>query len=190
MNTLKTLDRNTLVYIVNEITKHQNIKNMPTLKIARLLYLLWLEYASLYPEYKIPAKSPMNNMVFANYERGPSEEVFCCEADKVRSDILSGKIPKFSQTEFHQSEKIRLEHAFEVVRNSYSYFRQEELCGFITVDLVLSRKKPKIKLLEINEKEKFEEVSEYVKNRGYFEKRRYTQMPRGYYKKLCEILQK
>ena len=83
----KHLDKNTIIYLVNEITKHHGIKNVPVLKTGRLLYLLWLEYASLYPEYKYPKDSPMNNMTFMNGESGAFEEMFYSHHDEIKKEI-------------------------------------------------------------------------------------------------------
>ena len=59
MQPKQDLDKNTIIYLVNEITKHQGIKNVPVVKLGRLMYLLWLEYASLQPGLSFPPKSPI-----------------------------------------------------------------------------------------------------------------------------------
>ena len=162
----KHLDKNTIIYLVNEITKHHGIKNVPVLKAGRLLYLLWLEYASLYPEYKYPKDSPMNNMTFMNGESGAFEEMFYSHHDEIKKEIMSGNIPTFSQTAFTPLEKIRLERAFDTVRKCFSGYRQRFLCSFITCELPAWGSKRKIHPLELNESERIAEVNAFVKNRN------------------------
>ena len=161
----KQIDRNTIIYLVNEITKHQGIKNVPVVKLGRLMYLLWLEYASLQPGLSFPPKSPMANMQFVNYERGPAEAISSDNYETIKNIILSGRIPTFAQTQFGAREKIHLEQAFETVRNCYSVHRTADLCCFIQYDLPTCLRKPKIWTLDMTEREFTRELRAYMRKR-------------------------
>jgi hypothetical protein len=165
MQPKKQIDRNTIIYLVNEITKHQGVKNVPRVKLGRLMYLLWLEYASLQPRLSFPENSPMANMRFINYERGPAEDIIDEYYDEIQAEILSGHIPEFSQTEFMPKEKIFLNHATETVRNCYSGYRTEDLCYFIQHRLPTCLHKPKITELIMSKREFIKEVHAYKRKR-------------------------
>ncbi len=165
MKTLNQIDKNTIIYIVNEITRHHGIKNVPPVKLGRLTYLLWLEYASLQPGYEFPKNSPMANMRFINYERGPAEVLCSNNYYEIQSEIISGRVPNFSQTMFAANEKVRLNHAFEKVRNCYSNHRTEDLCYFIQHTLPTCLFKPVIAPLQINNQEFLQEVQSFIKHR-------------------------
>ncbi len=165
MQPKKQLDKNTLIYLVNEITKNHGIKNTSPVKLGRLMYLLWLEYASLQPGLTFPENSPMANMRFINYERGPAEELSSDNFDTVRSEILAGKIPNFSQTSFHLKEKHNMEQAFTTVRNIYSMHRATDLCNFIMYELPTCQFKPKICELTFNDQEFVRELRAFIRKR-------------------------
>jgi hypothetical protein len=165
MQPKQDLDKNTIIYLVNEITKHQGIKNVPVVKLGRLMYLLWLEYASLQPGLSFPPKSPMANMQFVNYERGPAEAISSDNYETIKNIILSGRIPTFAQTQFGAREKIHLEQAFETVRNCYSAHRTADLCCFIQYDLPTCLRKPKIWTLDMTEREFAHELRAFMRNR-------------------------
>ncbi len=166
MDKRKHLNENTIIYLVNEVTKHHGVKNVPTLKAGRLLYLLWLEYASLYPEYKFPKDSPMYNMCFMNGERGPYEGLYFQNSDMIKKEIMAGNVPKFSQTEFKPIEKIRLERALDTVRKCYSGYRQSYLCMFITCELPGWFSNLKLRPLDLSEADRIKEVQAFVKSRN------------------------
>lgn len=159
------LDKNTIIYLVNEITKHHGIKNMPPVKLGRLMYLLWLEYASLQPGLTFPPKSPMVNMQFINYERGPAEAISSENFETIKKLILAGKIPNFAHTQFMAREKIYLEQAFETVRNCYSVHRVSDLCDFILYDLPTCLYKPKLWTLDMTKREFTRELQAFMRNR-------------------------
>ncbi len=165
MQPKQDLDKNTIIYLVNEITKHQGIKNVPVVKLGRLMYLLWLEYASLQLGLSFPPKSPMANMQFVNYERGPAESISSDNFNTIKNIILSGQIPNFSQTQFAAREKILLEQAFETVRDCYSVHRATDLCDFIMYDLPTCLHKPKIAELRMTEREFAHELRAFMRNR-------------------------
>ena len=165
MQQKKQLDKNTIIYLVNEITKQHGVKNVPVTKLGRLMYLLWLEYASLQPGLSFPPKSPMADMRFINFERGPSEMISYENFHQIRVEIMSGKIPDFSQTAFGIMEKHNLEQAFETVRNCYSGHRATDLCNFVMYDLPTCQFKPKITELVLTEREFAHELRSFMRNR-------------------------
>lgn len=165
MQIKKQMDKNTIIYLVNEITKHQGIKNVPRVKLGRLMYLLWLEYASLQPNLSFPENSPMAAMRFINYERGPSEDYIDDNYDSIQATILSGRIPDFSKTALLPMEKVRINHATETVRNCYSVHRTADLCCFIQYDLPTCLFKPKIAELDMTEREFAHELRAFMRNR-------------------------
>ena len=165
MQPKKQLDRNTLIYLVNEITKNHGIKNTPPVKLGRLMYLLWLEYASLQPGLTFPPNSPMADMRFINYERGPAEELSSDNFETVRNEIISGHIPTFDQTAFKLTEKHNLEQAFNTVRDVYSMHRATDLCNFIMYDLPTCQFKPKICELTFSDQEFVRELRTFMRKR-------------------------
>lgn len=162
MQQKKQLDKITIIYLMDQITRHHGIKNVPVVKLGRLMYLLWLEYASLQPGLSFPVNSPMASMRFINYERGPAEMFSSENYNEYRSEIMSGNIPKFSQTTFNANEKHNLIHALETVRNCYSVHRATDLCNFIMYDLPTCSLKPRIAELVLTEQEFAKELKAFM----------------------------
>lgn len=100
---------------------------VPYMKYAQVLYLLFLEYASRCPEYKIPTASPMHNLTFFNSMRGPFAYQAFMSSREVYSNIASGRVPSFSELNFTAGESERLSETLSVVKQEISTLSSDHI---------------------------------------------------------------
>ena len=99
--------KNALVaYLLSHIINIKHIEKVDNTKINRLIYLLWLEYAQLYPENTIPQTSPMRILEFYNYELGPVELSVSDNLDEIKRTLATVGIPRFKEIGFNNIEGI------------------------------------------------------------------------------------
>ena len=87
----------------------------PTHKYAQILYLLYLEYASRCAGYVIQDKNPIKSLTFHNSMRGPFAFHAFYSSDEIYSNIIAGRVPRFSDLNISPAEKPRLDETIATV---------------------------------------------------------------------------
>lgn len=160
----------TLLYLINQIVGRKNLRLCDYVRHSRLLYMLMLEYASLCKDLKIPGKSPMGELDFTRYERGPGEEFYYENYDLIYHDIKSGHVPVFNNTPFLPSERVPLDMACKNTRRLYSNASTEMLNYFIMSELPYSRKLEFLETykMRFNRQEFLRELNAFMRKRAMF----------------------
>ena len=159
--------KNALVaYLLSHIINIKHIEKVDNTKINRLIYLLWLEYAQLYPENTIPQTSPMRILEFYNYELGPVELSVSDNLDEIKRTLTTVGIPRFKEIGFNSSEQINILNACSFIRRRCMHLSAQQLTDFITGNLPISWNRPRYNKIEFHQNANFErEMRIYKKAR-------------------------
>lgn len=126
----------TAIYLINEITKHTDIRKIRHEKTMALLYLLWLEYQSYTQRYsKIEPDSPMHQLQWNALEFGPSDNEILYTMDYIYQQIHNKQIPTIQQIGFSTHEKDKISDTCSNVSHNYAHAAPNELIFFIKYDL-------------------------------------------------------
>lgn len=149
--------KNTLVaYLLSHIINPKKIANIDNTKINRLIYLLWLEYAQLYPENTIPQTSPMHILEFYNYELGPVELSVSDNLDDIKRTLTTVGVPRFKEIGFNSSEHVNILNACSFIRRRCMHLSAQQLTDFITNNLPISWNRPRYNKIEFHKNANFE----------------------------------
>ena len=157
-----------LLYLINKIISRRDLRQNDFVRINRLLYMLWLEYASVCVDFKIPKDSAMNKLEFIKFERGPGEKLYYYNNRQIYRDIKSGNVPNFSDSIFSPSEYKTLEIACSNTRKYYSTVSTDRLCDFISLDLPHTRTVKFLDKYEFERQEFMRELNAFLRNRPRF----------------------
>ena len=154
-----------VAYLLSHIINVKKIDSIDKIKINRLIYLLWLEYAYLYEENKIPQTSPMQMLEFYNYELGPVELSVDEKFSSVIEHLKTVGIPKFKEVGFNPSEQVPVLNACSFVRRRCVPRSTKELAEFIVNNLPSAWNRPRYNKIEFDKLGVFQREMQVYKNK-------------------------
>ena len=150
-------------------TDYQECKTivLPTMKYAHILYLLYLEYASRCPDWKLSKDNPLSCLTFHNSMRGPFAYHAFYSADEIYPNIIKGNVPKLSDLKFSESAQKRLTKTMDVVKTEIVPLDGLDIEYALTsYHLPLHKRFPLVATpINMNEKNVYDEVCAYIKYR-------------------------
>ena len=139
----------------------------PTHKYAQILYLLYLEYASRCAGYVIQDKNPIKSLTFHNSMRGPFAFHAFYSSDEIYSNIIAGRVPRFSDLNISPAEKPCLDETIATVKSDISPMNDLAIeYALISYALPLHKRFPLVASpISLTDKNVNDEVSAYLKHR-------------------------
>lgn len=141
---------NMLKYIVGHLVGQPGTNDYTKTKIAYVLYLFLLEYASHYPKYQLPKRSVLRNLRFYRTDSGVGEYTFSDKHKEILDAINMCEVPTFRMVGFNQSEKKAILQSIQDARMRYLSTSEFELGCFIKHDLPLMRESPFLGPLDLS----------------------------------------
>lgn len=157
-----------LLYLINKIVGRRELHSDDVIRVNRLLYLAWLEYASICPNFKFPKYSPMNKMEFLKYERGPAEVLYDQHNKAFYKHIKRGNIPAFHESCFCPPEYHTINLACENTRRFYGAASTEKLSNFIMTNLPMVKNANFLEVMKFDRTSFNRELMAFMKNRNIF----------------------